>query len=92
MTSIIVRVGLLMLVLVSITLFPWPDISGYLSFISTAINRLYFLNRLVDMDTVFAIMKITLVIEMILLSRKLFIAIVHFISTGSFKGGETTEE
>lgn len=81
---VVARAGLLALILFVVTLFPWPDITSYLSFIEAAINKLYFLNPLLDMDTAFVILGLSIIIEVLWYSYKLVRGLVLFISSGSF--------
>jgi len=84
---VVARAGLLVLVLGMLTLFPWPDITPYFSYLQQLFNMIYLLNPIFDVPTLFLIAGLTLGIELIFLVRKLIVALVHFISSGSFTGG-----
>lgn len=85
MSEIIARTGLLLFILGAITLFEWPDITPYLTYIQQFVNMMYILNFGIDMDTFFTIAKVGLTIEIILLARKLIITISSFIGSGQWQ-------
>lgn len=80
----IARVALLFLAILVISLFPFPDIEPYLMFVDDAINKLYFLNPIWDMDTFFTITKTIFLLEIIYLGWKLSKLLIGFVSSGSF--------
>lgn len=93
---VVMRVGVLVLFLIALKAFSWPDISPYLMFIQGGIDKLYFLNPIFDMDTFFTLAKFALSIEILYIAYKLIRAVVLFISGGSFgssdaQGSEDSE-
>lgn len=86
---VVARAGMLALILFIITLFPWPDITPYLGFITNSINMLYFLNPMLDMNTAFLLLALSITIEVLWYSYKLIRGLIHFVASGSFHGGAT---
>lgn len=99
MSSIIwmvVRGAMVVLIILILHSFPWPDISPYLVYIQQFVNYTMIANPLVDMQTAFVLIKIMLIIEIALLTfKRIILPVFHFVSAGSFSGGSTnsnTEE
>lgn len=86
----VARVGILLLFLVVIGSFPWPDISIYLSAIDTAVNTLYFFAPFVPIDLLFLLTQVTIVIELSLFGYRVMITIINFIASGTWHFGPQT--
>jgi len=85
-----IRISILFMFLLAIKLLSWPDITPYLTFLQDGINKLYFLNAIMDMNTAFTLIKWVLAIELAYLSYRILRLIVTYVASGSF-GGETGE-
>lgn len=81
---VVARAGMLALIVFIVTLFPWPDISPYLDFVSDSINVLYFMNPMIDMDTAFTLLFFSITIEVLWYSYKLVRGLITFVASGSF--------
>lgn len=78
--EIVASVGLLSLILLGVTLFDWPPIDAYLTYIQGAVNYLYFFNDFFPIDTLMNVGLVALTFEIIVLGYKLLTAIVSFVS------------
>lgn len=78
-----VRVGLLGFFFIAVKLLPWPDIEPYLTFIPDGINKLYFMNPIMDMDVAFTLTRWVLGIELAYLIFRLVVVTVRFVASGT---------
>jgi len=86
------RTTILILVAGLLSLFPWPDISSFLIYFQRFVDLIYFVNPLVDIDTLFLSIKIVIGVEIIFLAWKILVACAHFITSGSFSGGAPDQD
>jgi len=85
--SMVARVLMLGLVVTIVMALPWPDIEPFLQYLQTLFNMLYLLNTLLDVDTLFVVGKMILVLDIVWLAKIIAVALFHFVSSGSFSGG-----
>jgi len=87
--EIIFRSVVLTVVLISITLFPCPDITPMLGFFETAVNAFFYLDPLVDTTTAFALGGVVILIEIAYYGYRVFLFIARFITTGKLHSSDT---
>jgi len=83
----VARVGILLLFLIVVGSFPWPDIEIYLGAIDTAINTLYFFAPFVPIRVLFFVVQSAIVIELAIVGYKIMISIVNFVASGTWHFG-----
>jgi len=83
--EMLLRIALLALIILVLPGLPWPDIEPYLGYFQQLFNLLYFLNPMMNIDLLFILGKAIMLIDMLLIVRTLIIAMIHFVTTGSFQ-------
>jgi len=82
--EMILRGAFVALILLILPGLGWPDITPFLGYFQMLFGMLYLLNPILNIDLLFALGKIILVLDLILIARSLIMSMVHFITTGSF--------
>jgi len=83
--EMLLRIGFLALIILVLPGLPWPDITPYLGYFQQLFNLLYFLNPLMNIDLLFIFGKAIMIIDILIIVRSLALAMIQFITTGSFQ-------
>lgn len=82
--GILIRIFMLVILILIIIGFPWPDISEYLLIIPLIVKKLWFLDWAINIPLVFIAAKINIAIMIFLLTKQIVIKLGHFITSGVF--------
>jgi len=83
--EVLLRSALVALLILILPGLGWPDITPFLGYFQQLFGMLYLLNPILNIDLLFALGKVILVLDLILIARALIMAVVQFITTGSFQ-------